>query len=212
MIVKDTSAGGGDFKILDPGVYAAVCTQIVGIGPQESTYQGQTSEKDKIKIRFEVPGERVEWTDADGVTTDGPMVIWGTYTASLAERAKLRAHLESWRGKKFSAEELKGFQLDKVLGAPCMITVKHNDGGDRTYANIEAIGPLMKGIDKPVAEGDLVSFDFYDHTADELAALPEWLQDRIADAMSRFTTAAPAQPEPEPEPADEGFADDDIPF
>lgn len=216
------SSGGGDFQILDAGTHAAVCTWIVGVGPQKVEWQGKEKEQEKLKLRFEVPAERVEWETKDGEKGEGPIVIWGTYTASLGEKAKLRAHLESWRGRKFTKDELDGFDMDNILGKPCLLTVVHNQADNgKTYANIKGISKLMKGMEAPQAEGDLVSFNFYDHTTDELLALPEWLQELVRagkdlakeQAARTESESAPAGATSEPDdPEDPGFDDSDIPF
>lgn len=78
-------------------------------------------------------------------------MVVSQYTLSLNSKAKLRQHLEAWRGRKFSGEELKGFDLEKLLGANCQLQIVHSlsDNG-RTYANVQAIVPLGKGMNKIV--------------------------------------------------------------
>ncbi len=177
MKVSDT--GGADFKILDAGSHAAVCTQIIGIGPQETPW----GDKEKVKVRFEVPSERVEW-EKDGVKHDGPMVIWATYTASLSEKANLRQDLESWRGRAFTKDELAGFEMDALLEVPCMLSVVHRESNGKTYANIANISGLPKGMSAPKAEGDIVSFDPRLHSQEAFNALPEWLQERVKSGLA----------------------------
>ena len=217
MKVSGAASNQAEFQILSAGTHAAVCTMIVGIGPQESEYQGEVSEKEKVKLRFEVPAERIEWVTKEGEKGEGPMVIWATYTASLHENAKLRQHCESWRGKAFTEAELAGFELDNVLGQPCMISVAHREYNGKTYANISGISKLMKGIPLPQPEGALLSFDPYNHTPEELAVLPEWLRLKVqaglalwaeqkARARSGYQAAAT------PVPGDDGFTESDIPF
>jgi len=202
MIVSDTG-GGGSFKQLDPGSYPAVCTQIVGIGPQESNF----GLKEKIKLRFEVPSERVEW-EVDGEQMEGPIITWATYTASLNEKANLRMALEGWRGRAFSDEELKGFEMDAILGAPCMLSIIHRESNGKTYANIASISKLMNGVTPPKAEGELISFDIRSYSPGQYTALPEWLQKRVDEGLTHITVES-ENPAP---PPDDGWTDDDIPF
>jgi hypothetical protein len=71
------------------------------------------------------------------------------YTLSLHEKANLRRELETWRGKKFTAEEGEGFDLEKLLGANCQLQVIHNEKDDGTvYANVQAIVPAGRGLEK----------------------------------------------------------------
>lgn len=217
--VHDT--GGGDFQRLEPGTYPAVCTWVVGIGPQPTPW----GTKEKIKFRFEVPTERIEYIDKEGIEQSGPAVIWATWTASLAEKAQLRKILEAWRGQPFTAEELSGFDLDKLLGAPCMIVVVHEEGKNgRIYDNIDSVSRLMKGLPKPQAEGELIGFDPRNYTDAEFNKLPEWAQ-RLVDvgvneiklaedldrARKQAASAQASDPSPGPD-GDPGFTDDDIPF
>jgi hypothetical protein len=211
---KVHETGGGDFKLVEPGTYPAVCTWIVGIGPQPTPWGA----KEKIKLRFEIPSERIEY-EKDGQRLEGPAVMWATYTASLSKKAILRADLEAWRGKPFTDDELRGFDLNKVLGAPCMLSVVHRkaDNG-RVYDEIASIGRLTKGIPVPEPEGELIGFDIRDHTAAEYEALPEWCQRKVDDGLAEIKAQeelAAAQAEAlAGQRADErsAFTDDDIPF
>lgn len=207
MGIKVMEKGGADFKKLAPGSYAAVCTQIIGVGLQPSDF----GYKERIKLRFEVPSERTEW-ELDGVKHEGPMIIWGTYTASLSKKANLRKDLEAWRGREFTPEELAGFDLDKILGKPCLISVVHKDAGNgKVYANISSIGQLPKGMPAPKAEGDLLSFDIRNHTDAQFNALPEWLRKLVTDGINNIAASEQATEEPPPM-HDDGFNEDEIPF
>lgn len=200
MSLKVSDSGGGDFKILPSGTHIAVCTQLIDVGLQETPW----GNKAKVWIQFEVPSERVE---IDG--KDLPMIVWANYTASLSEKANLRHDLEGWRGRAFTPDELKGFDLKSILGKACMISVVHRkpEGSSRTYANIQSISALPKGTTAPQPEGPLVSFDIDAHTPDEYQALPEWLQKKV-DEGKENSAAQPETADNEPPPLE----DDDIPF
>jgi hypothetical protein len=51
------------------------------------------------------------------------------YTASIGEKANLRKDLVNWRGREFTDDELKGFDVKKLLGVPCMLSLTPNDKG-----------------------------------------------------------------------------------
>jgi hypothetical protein len=213
---KLTATGSDrDFEILDAGTHIAICTAVVAIGPQETHF----GEKDQIKIRFEVPAERVEY-EKDGVMMEGPMVIWNTYTASLSEKANLRKDLEAWRGRVFTDEELDGWDIGAILGKPCMITVVHRESGGREFANVSSVTGLPKGTQVAPHEGELIDFDNDNFTQEEFDALPSWLRDKVregiklaeaqiarteagnqaaAEAAQRAPAPPPAQPAPTPQ-------------
>ena len=79
--------------------------------------------------------------------------LYKRYTLSLHEKAALRHDLESWRGKAFSFEELAGFDVERLIGANALINVQHRKSADgtKTYANVVAVMPLVKGMPKMVA-------------------------------------------------------------
>jgi len=80
-------------------------------------------------------------------------VVTNTYTASLNEKANLRRDLESWRGRPFTAEELQGFDLEKVVGKPCMLNlVAKTTAKGKTWTGIAAIMPLPKDAEKLTPE------------------------------------------------------------
>jgi hypothetical protein len=74
-------------------------------------------------------------TMADG----RPFTVRKRYTASLHEKSNRHKDLKAWRGKSFSAEELKGFDIEKVLVAPCQVLVQHAEKDGQVYANVAAV-------------------------------------------------------------------------
>lgn len=80
-----------------------------------------------------------------------PFIVQKRYTASLHEKSKLRPELESWRGRAFTEDELKEFDLEKLLGANCLLNVAHVVKDGKTYANVTAVMPLKRGMEKLVA-------------------------------------------------------------
>jgi len=143
-IVSDS--GGRDFDPAPEGLFSAVCCDVVEKGEQPSKFQ-EGKMVNKVQVRWQL-GEEAGYRD-DGK----PWLVVKTYTASLNERATLRQDLERWRGKRFSEEELKGFDLDKLIGAPCLIQLMHNTSEvGRVYANVEAITPLPKTMPRPTVQ------------------------------------------------------------
>ena len=211
MIVTGKS-GGEDFKIVEVGTHVGVCDMIVGVGPQLIQYADSEQEKEQVYIRFEIPAERVEW-EKDGKKHSGPQVIWLKCNATIGKKATLRKYLESWRGLPFTEEQMAGFDLNAILGKPCMISVAHNESKGKVYANINGISKLMKGIEPPKAENPLVSFDWQNHSAGDLAALPEWLQNKVKAGIALAAEQrARAETVELPAGVVDDFENTDIPF
>lgn len=58
--------------------------------------------------------------------------------------SKLKAFLESWRGKEFTATELQGFDVNNLLNVPSKLTVETKPGyNNTTWANIICAEPLL---------------------------------------------------------------------
>lgn len=208
-IVATDTGGGGDFSPMPQGNHVAVCNMVVDLGKQRTVSQ-QYGEKIKhqVWIRWETPDETIEWTDRDGNAKSGPRVIGKTYTVSLHENANLRGDLESWRGRPFTKEELEGFDITKLLGAPCMVNVTHDEKAGKIYANIKAVTPLPKALkaNPPKSETGLLLYD-EDNTA-TYDDLPEWLQKKINEQIKDTPAAAGSDPD-----AWRGAdLDDDVPF
>ena len=188
LISKD--AGSGDFKLVPEGTHLARCYLLTDVGYQETKF----GTKLQVVIGWEIPGQLLD----SGL----PMIIYSTYTNSMNEKANLRLHLESWRGRKMTEKDVAGFDLRNILGHPCLLTVLHNSEGPRTYANVTAVTPVPDGLPVPEAVNDKVMFDI-DEDADA-KHLPEWIQKKIAEAKTGTET---------PETDESSFADlEDIPF
>jgi hypothetical protein len=171
-------ASAGDFEPVPAGSHIAVCDIVADIGLQPGSGM-YPQPKNQVYIRFEIPAERVEF-EKDGKKQVGPAVIGKTYTASMNEKANLRHHLESWRGKGFTDEEAEAFDVSAILGKPCMLTVMHTQKGEKTYANIASIGGLPKGISPKTIIPELTPIFYHGvQNPSTYQALPEWLRKKI---------------------------------
>lgn len=171
------------FRNIETGVYQAVCAEVVDLGMRESSVYGKPDEKTtvhKVSFVFELSELR----------DDGkPFTMCREYRLSLHEKATLRKDLDAWRGKAFTEDELKGFDVEKVTGANCMVTVSaytKNNGHDGR--KITSVGKCMKGLAPMVRSADYVR--------------PKFLTDMLTEVD------APA-PSAESEPP---FQEDDLPF
>ena len=165
-----TAKAGNSSNPATEGVHLALCTRIIDLGTQES--QLYANRQHKVMFTWEIPDDTVM---VDG--EEKPKLISKEYTLSLNEKATLRGHLEAWRGKQFTDEELKGFDLYNVLGKACQIQVLRNERG---YANISAIMALPKAVSMPQPSGELIFFDLSsENCLPLLEKLPEWVRDKI---------------------------------
>lgn len=134
IIAKDNRK---EFTPAPEGLHQGVCVDVIDLGMTQTPW----GEKQKVELRWQI--------DTLNPETAKRFLVMQRYTLSLNEKATLRHHLEAWRGKKFTNEELAGFDLEKLVGANCQIQIVHNlsDQG-RVFANVQALVPIGKGMVK----------------------------------------------------------------
>ena len=81
LIAKDSGTGGGDYTPVPEGTHQAICNMVVDLGLQEISFQGVPAIKHQCFVRWELPTERIEYTDKkSGEVVTGPMLIGKFYT------------------------------------------------------------------------------------------------------------------------------------
>jgi len=197
-----SSAGESDFTPIPPGTYVGRCYQVINLGLQAA---GPWAPKNKHYIAFEIPTERVTWTDKEGKEQEGPAVIGSRYTSSLSPKANLRQHLETWRGALFTDVELANFDLFNLIGVPAMISVTHSEDGK--YANISGIVKMVQGMVCAPAELPPIA---YDPTDPQGAAVFAKLTTRMQETVRKGQLVAEA-PQPAPMPAHQALPGHQVP-
>ena len=123
---------GGDRPLAPEGLHPAVCCDVVDLGLVLNKF-GKKQHKVYIRWQLDVvdpeTGERHEATRR--------------YTLSLWQ-SNLAKDLQSWRGKPFTPEEKKGFDLERLLGANCQLQIVHEERNGTVYANVNAVVPPPK--------------------------------------------------------------------
>lgn len=183
-----TASSNGERELHPEGLFPAVCILMAGIGTQRTPYQNEDG-TDKVQKKLVLGFE----------TEKG--VISRELTMSLSEKANLRGILESWRGKKFTQEELEGFDPEVLLGKPCTIQVIHNEKG--TFANISNVLPKT-GDFKATKIASM--YDVDSHSEKDYEKLPVWIQKKVQES---FEWAKVEKPEFDDAPE---YTDDDAPI
>ena len=131
LVIKDDA--GQQFEVAPPGLHRAVCADVIDLGVKATDY----GPKRKVKFVFQLAsrnkqGERFQ--------------ARCEHTQSLFEGANLRKMLESWRGRTFTEQERKGFDVETVLGVNCQLALQQavSKSTGRTYAKITAVLPPDK--------------------------------------------------------------------
>lgn len=170
-----------------PGSHPARCYSVLDLGTQSTPF----GESHKVRISWELPTEKAVFDEKKG---EQPFVVSKEYTLSLYEKANLRHDLESWRGKPFTEQQLSGFDIASLLGAPCLLAVLHKTTDkNKTYANVSAISALPKGMVVPAQINPSVQYSISEGRSDTFKALPEWLQKKIEGSAEFSETGGATQ-------------------
>jgi len=198
LVAKESGGSANTFFNVPSGMHLARCYRVIDLGTQKSEYLGQIKHLPKVMLQFEVFGE-----DESGkplTTPKGePLSVTKNFTLSLSEKATLRKDLQTWRGREFTADELRGFELKNVLGAWAMLSIVKAVGNNgKEYSNIQAIlsvPPQIKKAGLPeghnptvifsIDEPDMAVFEtFRDGLKEKIMGSPEW-QDKHDKASSK---------------------------
>jgi hypothetical protein len=178
MITAPVKEGG--FAPIPAGTYVARCFSMVHIGTITDEYEGKLRERNKIRVSFETPTETKEFKEGEG---QKPFIVHKEFTLSMSRKASLRKMLESWRGKPFTDEEAAAFDISKLIGKPCMISVIHKtSGGGNTYAELTSITSLPKGLTVPDQVNPSFEFSHGEWSSEKFAQMPEYLQKKIKES------------------------------
>ena len=176
-------AKSGDSKpreIIPADNYVARCYRMIHVGTNFSEMFDKHI--NKVRVTWELPTETRVFDEEKG---QQPFVIDAEYTLSMHEKSNLRKALESWRGKGFTEEEAKGFDITKLVGKYCMLNVIHNEAKNgNTYANVGSIAKVPKGMELPDGYNPDFIFD-YDNNFDMefVETLPDFIKPQIKSSI-----------------------------
>jgi hypothetical protein len=181
MAINATSeSNGGNFTPVPSGTHVARCYQMIELGTITEPYLGEMKTSKKVRIGWELPLETKEFKQGEG---QKPYVISKDFTLSMHEKATLRKFLESWRGKAFTEEEAKKFDITKLLSAPCMMSVVEEVKEGKSYSKISNVSTMPKGMVCPdqVNETFVLSYDAFDF--DKFNTLPKFIKEKMEKSV-----------------------------
>lgn len=176
MAIIAENKGGSDFEPIAAGAYAARCFSMVHVGTLEESFEGVPKIQNKIRLAWELPTELKVFKEENG---EQPFFVSKDFTLSMHEKASLRKYLEAWRGKSFTDEEAKSFDVTKLLGKECLISIIHEVKKEKTYAKISSVSTLPKGMTCPPQINETFEFSWSEFDQQKFDSLPEWLQTKM---------------------------------
>ena len=206
MPITATDSGGGDFELIPPGTYDARCYRLVDLGTQKTMWQGEEKQNRKVLICWEIPSIEVE---IDGEKKPG--IVMSRFTLSVGRKSNLGPMLEAWRGKSFTDAERAGFNVETVVGAPCMLNIVHSEDGK--WANVAACMAMPKGNKGPAPVNPKVIFSLETPDWGVFGELSEKIQ-AIIKASPEYQALQSPTPNLDITPPPQDFDDDlsDVPF
>lgn len=133
-------------------------------------------------------------------------MVLSTMTKTIGKDSNLRKLLEGWRGQPFTDKDInEGFDVESLVGVPCIVNVVHRTTNENTYANVASVMRLMKGVTPMKPDYESYTRVQDRSPEDQAAYLARFRGD---DAPAHGTKQAPSRP------VDEVLADDDddLPF
>ena len=169
-------------ELIPEGVQLAVCQALIDIGEQYSQKFDKWNRK--VIVVWELPS--LKGVDQEG--KEYTRKVSREYTAFLGEKTNLEKDLNSWRGKSFTAEERKAFDLKTILNVGCQIQIIHKEKERGPYAEISGIMALPLGMKVDPTEQPYV-FDIEDEsTWSNFSKIPKWIQDKIVTSKEYSTS------------------------
>ena len=199
-----SNKGGGEFQQAPIGTHIARCIRLIDLGTQRGEYQGKVTMRNQVLVMWELPQELATEGEQEGK----PFIVSKFYTNSLHEKAVLRHDLVTWRGRDFTKEEEAQFDLQNILGKPCMVAVVHNENGK---SKVSAVMSMPKGQVCPPAVNDLLAFWLDEFNADVFEGLSDGLKDIIKKSPEYAAAMAPP-PDGTKSNGSAADFDEDIPF
>lgn len=195
-------------ELIPEGQYDAILYAVVELGTHTKDGQFGVKTNPEIMFMFEIPELQITY-EKDGKEITAPRVINARFNQFMNEKAKLRAFLESWRGKSLTDDDIAEFTPEKVLGKGAQISVEHSKNGK--YANIKSIAPLHKSVKLGKPVNPIINFGIADlNNPEEFGKLYPWVQKIVMESHEAQDAPAEAVIQRE-EPAVEDD-DSDIPW
>ncbi len=194
------------FTPVPAGSHIGRCIHCISLGTQPA--QPNFLPAFKVLLAWEIPDEIIINT---ATKEEKPMLISKEFSLSLSKKANLRRDLEGWRGREFTADELKGFQVENVLDKTCMLNVIHKtSAGGNVYAVITGISALPKGVTCKPRVHDMIHFEVEDgKSCPTWVKIPPFIQKKIEQCEEWVHPAAAEPAEPEQETIQDS---DSVPF
>lgn len=179
------------YEICPSGSHGAVLVALLDLGSQWSEFGDKPG---KWMRQLHLIWELTSAKDSE----EENFLIGKTYTWSLHEKSALRGMIKQWRGRDLADGEQ--FDLLKILGQKCLVSISHASKGDKTFAQLDGVSAPPAGMKIEAATHEPFCRSI---TEDKLPA--DWLPRIYGKPLAEVVNAsreveegkAPALPVPE---------------
>jgi len=140
------------FKLAPQGQFQAVCCEVLDLGYKNRIYKNKDTGADEPVNTHEIQYVfQINQIDPESGTRFE--VRSQPFNLVLGEKASLRKFLLSWRGHDLTDAEKRppGVDVD-LTGRNALISIVHTKQGEKIFANIGSIMPLVHGMPELQAE------------------------------------------------------------
>ena len=172
---------------LEPGAYPARLVQVILLGIQkQNPYQGQEKPPTlEMMLTYEFLDEFMKDEDGDDIT-DKPR--WLSETLPLHNLAADKAK-STKRYYALDPNDEHDGDWSELVTKPCIVNVINKEGtgknAGRVYENISNVSAMRpkEAAKAPELVNPTKVFDFYNPDMEVFNALPEWLQNKMKEAV-----------------------------
>lgn len=191
MPITATNKGGGERILAPAGTHLARCYKMIHLGTIEDSYNGESRWVNKVLVEWELPNELRVFDQAKGPQ---PISISKEFALSMHPKSTLRAFLTSWRGKGFTEEEAVAFDVTKLVGAACQLSIIHEPRQKypgEFYAKISSVSSLMKGVKAPQQINPSFIFELDPFKVEVFNQLPDYFKGKVMGSKEYQALMAP---------------------
>lgn len=179
-------------KVLAPaGTHLATCIGLIQVGTVKTEYMGEEKWIEKVRLTFELPTELHVFKEGE---EPKPFVVSMEFSHSMGPKSNLRPIVEGIIGVDLKDEEAYSFDLEELLGKPCLITIAHQESkAGNKYILIKSTAPLMKGMEVPkqINPSRILTYEKWD--AEYFNSLPDFIKDKMKESKQYRTIGKSSQ-------------------
>ncbi len=183
-------------ELAPAGTHRAVLYKVVNLGTLKTEWEGKEKDSHKIRLYWELSDRKVKY-EKDGKEVEAPFSVGRKLTFSMGDNSHLYPIVQGMTGG-LTEEERWNFDIESLLGVPCLITLVHDEFNGTKYAKVTAATQLLEGMEKPIQVNPNEVLDVRKMSKDEIDELPEFIADDMRSSLEyKLRFEAPRTESPE---------------